>query len=110
MQGLNTKGLHLIIECKWDIGPVIKLCKLIWKIAQVMNMKIGHKQSDFFPTCQIWFSLTMRLFDEFLDILESLECVLQSIFVMKVEILSVSMWKVSIKLVKNLAYNRAKFF
>ena len=29
MQGLNTKGLHLIYECKWDIGPVIKLCKLI---------------------------------------------------------------------------------
>ena len=68
-----------------------------------MNMKIGQKQSEFFPTCQIRFSLTMRLFDEFLDILEILECVLQSIFEMKIEIPSGSMWKMVLKLGKNLA-------
>ena len=58
-------------------------------------------KSDFFPTCQIRFSLTMRLFDEFLDILESLECVIQSIFEMQIEIPSGSMWKVVLKLGKN---------
>ena len=74
---------------------------LIWKIAQVMNMYMAMNQSDFFPTCQIRFSLTTRLFDEFLVILESLECVLQSIFVMQIEIPSGSMWKVAMKLGKN---------
>ena len=43
----------------------------------------------------------MKLFDEFLDILESLECVLQSIFEMKIEIPSGSMWKMVLKLGKN---------
>ena len=66
-----------------------------------MNMEIAHEQSDFFPYCQIRFSLTTRVFDEFLEILESLECVLQSIFVMQVEIPSGSMWKVAMKLGKN---------
>ena len=64
-------------------------------------MYIGHEQSEFCPYCQIRFSLTTRLFDEFLDILEILECVLQSIFVMKIEIPSGSMWKVAMKLGKN---------
>ena len=68
-----------------------------------MNMYMAMNQSDFFPTCQIRFSLTMRLFDEFLDILESLECVLQSIFEMQIEIPSGSMWKMVLKLGKNLA-------
>ena len=44
----------------------------------------------------------MRLFDELLDILESLECVLQSIFEMQIEIPSGSMWKMVLKLGKNL--------
>ena len=43
----------------------------------------------------------MRLFDEFLDILESLECVLQSIFEMKIEIPSGSIWKMVLKLGTN---------
>ena len=43
----------------------------------------------------------MRLLDEFLDILESLECVLQYIVEMRIEILSGSMWKVAMKLGKN---------
>ena len=59
--------------------------------AQVMNMPLAMNQSDFCSYCQIRFSLTTRLFDEFLDILESLECVLQSMFVMKIEIPSESM-------------------
>ena len=58
-------------------------------------------KSEFLPTCEIRISQVMRLFDEFLDILESLECVLQSIFVIQVEILSGSMWKVAMKLGKN---------
>ena len=36
--------------------------------------------------CEIRFSLTMRLFEKFLDILEILECVLQSIFEVQFEI------------------------
>ena len=86
-----------------DIGPVIKL-KACWvQKCKVMDMQLGHEQSEFFPTCQIRFSLTMRLFDEFLNILESLECVLQSIFEMQIEIPSGSMWKMILKLSKNLA-------
>ena len=64
-------------------------------------MEMAHEQSEFFLYCQIRFSLTTRLFDEFLDILEILECVLQSIFVMQIEIPSGSMWKVAMKLGKN---------
>ena len=56
------------------------------KFAQIMNMKNGQFKSEFLLYCEIRFSLTMRLFDEFLDILESLECVLQSIFEMQIEI------------------------
>ena len=66
-----------------------------------MDIEMAHEQSEFCPYCQIRFSLTTRLFDEFLDILESLECVLQSIFVMQIEIPSGSMWKVAVKLGKN---------
>ena len=66
-----------------------------------MNMYMAMNQSDFFPTCQIRFSLTMRFFDDFLDILERLECVLQSIFEMQIEIPSGSMWKMVLKLGKN---------
>ena len=72
-----------------------------FKNAQVMNMHLAMNQSDFCPYWQIRFSLTTRVFDEFLDNLESLECVLQSIFVMQVEIPSGSMWKVAMKLGKN---------
>ena len=61
------------------------------KFAQVMNMYMAMNQSDFLPYCKIRFSQVMRLFDEFLDILESLECVLQSIFEMQIEIPSGSM-------------------
>ena len=68
-----------------------------------MNMKNGQFKSEFLLYCEIRFSLTMRLFDEFLDILESLECVLQSIFEMQIEIPSGSMWKMVLKLGKNLA-------
>ena len=66
-----------------------------------MNMEIGHNKSEFFPYCKIRFYQTMRLFDEFLDILESLECVLQPIFEMQIEITSVSIWKMVLKLGKN---------
>ena len=76
---------------------------LIWKIAQVMNMYMAMNQSDFLPYCKIRFSQVMRLFDELLDILESLECVLQSIFEVQIEIPSGSMWKMVLKLGKNLA-------
>ena len=81
----------------------LALYKLIWKLPKCMNMEIGHNKSEFFPYCKIRFSLTMRLFDEFLDILESLECVLQSIFEIQIEIPSGSMWKMVLKLGKNLA-------
>ena len=74
---------------------------LIWEIAQVMNMYMAYEQSDFCPSSQIRLSLTKRVFEKFLDNLESLECVLQSIFVMKFEIPSGSMWKVDMKLGKN---------
>ena len=66
-----------------------------------MDMEMAHEQSEFCPYCQIRFSLTTRLFDEFLDILESLECILQSIFVMKIEIPSGTMLKMAKKLDKN---------
>ena len=45
----------------------------------------------------------MRLFDEFLDILEILECVLQSIFEMQIEIPSGSVCKMALKWGKNLS-------
>ena len=61
----------------------------------------GHEQSDFCPTLPIQISPTTRVFDEFLDNLESLECVLQSIFVIQIEIPSGSIWKVAMKLGKN---------
>ena len=64
-------------------------------------MEMAHEQSDFCPYWQILFSLTIMVFEMFLDILESLEYVLQSIFVMKIEIPSGSMWKVAMKLGKN---------
>ena len=54
-------------------------------------------KSEFLPTCEIRISQVMRLFDEFLDILESLECVLQSIFEMQFEIPSGRVWKVALK-------------
>ena len=63
-----------------------------------MNMYMAMNQSDFLPYCKIRFSQFMRLFDEFLDILESLECVLQSIFEIKIEIPSGSVWKMVLKL------------
>ena len=75
----------------------------------VMNMYMAMNQNDFFPTCQIRFSLTMRLFDEFLDILESLECVLQSIFEMQIEIPSGSVWKMALKWGRKTCQNRLKF-
>ena len=68
-----------------------------------MNMEMAHEQSDFLPYCKIRFSQVMRLFDEFLDILESLECVLQSIFEIQFEIPSGSVWKMALKLGKNLS-------
>ena len=68
-----------------------------------MNMEIGQFKSEFLSYCEIRFSQVMRLFDEFLDILESLECVLQSILEIKIEIPSGSMWKMVLKLGKNLA-------
>ena len=71
------------------------------KNAKCYEHEIGHEQSDFCPSWQIRNSLTTRVFDEFLDNLESLECVLQSIFVMQIEIPSGSMWKVAMKLGKN---------
>ena len=66
-----------------------------------MNMYMAYEQSDFCPYWQIRFSLITRVFEKFLDILEILECVLQSIFVMQFEIPSGSMWKVAMKLGKN---------
>ena len=72
-----------------------------FKNAQVMNMHLAMNQSDFCPYWQIRFSLTTRVFEKFLDILEILEFVLQSIFEMKIEIPSGSMWKMVLKLGKN---------
>ena len=66
-----------------------------------MNMEIGHNKNEFFPYCKIRFSQTMRLFDELLEILEILECVIQPIFEMKIEIPSGSMWNMVLKLGKN---------
>ena len=54
-------------------------------------------KSEFLPTCEIRISQVMKLFDEFLDILESLECVLQSIFEMQIKIPSGRVWKVALK-------------
>ena len=64
------------------------------------DMYLVMNKSDFCPTLQIQFSLTTRVFEKFLDNLESLECVLQSIFVMKIETPSGTMWKMA-KLDKN---------
>ena len=66
-------------------------------------------KSEFLPTCEIRISQVMRLFDEFLDILESLECVLQSIFEMKIEIPSGSVWKMALKWGRKPCQNRLKF-
>ena len=73
---------------------------LSWK-CQGYEHVFGYEQSDFCPSLQIRFSLTTRVFEKLLDNLESLECVLELIFVMKVEIPSGSMWKMAMKLGKN---------
>ena len=73
------------------------------KNAKCYEHEIGHEQSDFCPSSQIRFSLTTRVFEKFLDILEILECVLQSIFEMQIEIPSGSVWKMVLKLGKKLA-------
>ena len=74
-----------------------------------MDMELGHEQSGFLLYCEIRFSLTMRLFEKFLDILESLECLLQSIFEMQSEIPSGSVWKMALKLGRKPCQNRLKF-
>ena len=66
-----------------------------------MDMELGHEQSVFLLYCEIRFSLTMKLFEKFLDILESLECVLQSIFEMQIEIPSGRVWKMAKKTGQN---------
>ena len=58
-------------------------------------------KSEFLPTSSIQFSLTTRVFEEFLDNLESLEHVLQSIFIMKLETTSGTMWKMAKKMGQN---------
>ena len=74
-----------------------------------MGMELGHEQRGFLLYCEIRFSLTMRLFEKFLDILEILECVLQSIFEMQIEIPSGSVWKMALKLGRKPCQNRLKF-
>ena len=66
-----------------------------------MNMYLVMNKSEFWPTLQIRFSLTTRVFEKFLDNLESLEHVLQSIFVMQIETPSGTMWKMEQKIGKN---------
>ena len=78
-------------------GPVIKHKANWFQIGKIMNMSWWRTKSEFFPTCEIRISQVMRLFDEFLDILESLECVLQSIFEMQIKIPSGRVWKVALK-------------
>ena len=60
--------------------------KLLGFIVSDIEHVLAKNKSDFFPFCKIRFFLTMRLFEKFLEILESWECVLQSIFEMKIEI------------------------
>ena len=69
----------------------------------------GQFKSEFLLYYKIRFSQVMRLFDEFLDILESLECVLQSIFEMQIEIPSGSVWKMTLKWGRKPCQNRLKF-
>ena len=52
-----------------------------------MNMENSQFKREFVPNCEIRIAQVRRLFEEFLDILESLE----------------SMWKMVLKLGKNLA-------
>ena len=92
---------HLIMVCETGL----EACKLsqtllTWK-CQCYEQALAMNKSEFFPTLQIRFSLTTRVFEKFLDNLESLECVLQSIFVMQIETPSGSMWKMAKKLDKN---------
>ena len=74
--------------------------KLIWK-CKCYEQALAMNKSVFWPTLQIRFSLTTRVFEKFLDNLESLEFVLQSIFVMKIETPSGTMWKMAKKLDQN---------
>ena len=67
-------------------------------------------KSEFWQTLWIRFSLTTRVFEEFLDNLESLEHVPQYIFVMQIETPSGTMWKMAKKMGQNIAYTKAKFF
>ena len=76
-------------------------CTSWFEKCQCYEQALAKNKSEFCPTLQIRFSLTTRVFEKFLDILESLECVLQSIFEMQIEIPSGSMWKVAMKLGKN---------
>ena len=78
------------------------------KFAQIINMKNGQFKSEFLPNCEIRISQVMRLFDEFLDILESLECVLQSIFEVQFEIPSGSVLKMALKWGRKTCQNRSK--
>ena len=73
-----------------------------------MNMLWLRTKSEFLPTCEIRISQVMRLFDEFLDILESLECALKSIFEMQFEIPSGSVWKMALKWGRKPCQNRSK--
>ena len=71
-------------------------------------MENGQFKGEFLLYCEIRISQVMRLFEKFLDILESLECVLQSIFEMKIEIPSGSVWKMALKLGRKPCQNRLK--
>ena len=69
------------------LGPVMQGTSIQDQICNLMHCKNGMNKSDKMPFSLLRFSLTTNDFGEFLDILGSFQCSLQSIFEMKLEIL-----------------------
>ena len=74
--------------------------KLIW-IFNLINMNMPWMKSEFWPTSSLGFSLTTNEFGYLLDILESLQHYLHSIFEMQFEMPSGTMWKMAMKIGQN---------
>ena len=81
-----------------SLGPVMQVTSMLSQICNLMHYENGLNKSEKMPTSLLWFSLLKNDLGVFLDILESLQCALQSVFEMKFEIPLGTKWKMSMKL------------
>ena len=84
-------SLHLIMECRMSLGPVMQGTSILDQICNLTLCKNGLIKSDKMPFSLIRFSLTTNDLGEFLEILEIFQHALQSIFEMHFEIRLVNM-------------------